>query len=194
MDSTNQTNNQIKRTLRELLRNDRALRFIPESWLHILKSREIQNAKIVATYLSYGVEPQTIDINETLIRSGKTVLLPRMLKDKDIEWVMWDGSLGSLRKNGRIQEPVGDKFEEFEKIDVVIVPALHIDHEGNRIGQGGGSYDRALARLVAWKVGLVGAAELSGSLLPTESHDQKVDAAATPEVLIRFNRDVPRHF
>ena len=189
MDSTSR----LKRTLREQLRNDRELRFIPESWLHILQSHEIQDAKVVASYLSYNVEPQTVDINATLILSGKTVLLPRTLKDKDIEWVVWNGSSGSLRKNGPIQEPTGNKFNELEKIDVVIVPALHIDHEGNRIGQGGGSYDRALVRLAAWKVGLVGAAELSGSLLPTESHDQKVDAAATPELLVRFNMDVPRH-
>ena len=190
MDSTSQR----KRTLREQLRNDRALRFIPESWLHILQSHEIQDAKVVASYLSYNFEPQTTDINESLILSGKTVLLPRTLKDKDIEWVVWNGSSGSLGKNGPIQEPTGNKFTELEKIDVVIVPALQIDHEGNRIGQGGGSYDRALARIQAWKVGLVGAAELSGFLLPTEGHDQKVDAAATPELLIRFNRDVPRRF
>jgi|ERR1019366_592397 5-formyltetrahydrofolate cyclo-ligase len=189
MDSTSQ----IKRSLREHLRKDRALSFIPESWLHILQSHEIHDAKIVASYLSYGVEPQTLDINEALMRSGKTVLLPRTLKDKNIEWAIWNGSPGSLRKNGPIQEPIGNKFEELEKIDVVIVPALQIDHEGNRIGQGGGSYDRALARLVAWKVGLVGATELSGNQLPTESHDQKLDAAATPELLVRFNRDVPRH-
>jgi 5-formyltetrahydrofolate cyclo-ligase len=185
------SNSQMKRSLRELSRNDRSLRFIPESWLHILKSHEIQSAKIVATYLSYGVEPQTLDINQALIRSGKIVLLPRTLKDKDIEWVIWDGSHGSLRKNGRTQEPIGDKFEELEKIEVVIVPALQIDRAGNRMGQGGGSYDRALARLGAWKVGLVGAAELTSSPLPVESHDQKVDAAATPEILVRFNRDVP---
>src|ERR1019366_6112705 len=106
MDSTSR----LKRTLREQLRNDRELRFIPESWLHILQSLEIQDAKVVASYLSYGVEPQTVDINGTLILSGKTVLLPRTLKDKDIEWVVWNGSSGSLRKNGPIQEPTGNKF------------------------------------------------------------------------------------
>ena len=189
MDSISQT----KRALREQLRNDRALRFIPESWLHILNSREFQSAKIIASYLSYNIEPQTLDINAALIRGGKTLLLPRTLKNNDIEWAIWDGSTGSLRKNGRVQEPTGDKFEEPEKIDVVIVPALYIDRDGNRLGQGGGSYDRALTRLAAWKVGLVGAAELSGILLPIESHDQKVDAAATPELLIRFNRNVPDH-
>ncbi len=189
MDSTNQ----MKRSLREQLRKDRALSFIPESWLHILKSHEIQGAQIIASYLSYDTEPQTMDINEALIRSGKTLLLPRTLKNKDIEWVVWDGSLKSLRKNGRVQEPIGNSFDELNKIDVIIVPALNIDREGNRIGQGGGSYDRALVRLKAWKIGLVGAFELTSNPLPTENHDQRVDAAATPELLVRFNQGTSHH-
>ncbi len=179
---------QSKRNLRAQLRRDRELAYTPESWLHILQSREIENAKIVATYVSYGTEPQTFDINEALFREGKTVLLPRTLKDKDIEWVIWDGSQSTLRKNGKVPEPTGEIFKKLEEISVVIVPALCIDGVGNRMGQGGGSYDRALARVSAWKVGLVGANEITQQQLPVEIHDQPVDAAATPNLLLRFNR------
>ena len=59
------------------------------------------------------------------------------------------------------------------------------------MGQGGGSYDRALARTLAWKVALVGAHEITNSKLPIETHDQKVDAAATPGLLLRFNPGAP---
>ena len=182
-----------KKTLRAQLRQERELTFTPQSWLHIVQAREIQSTPIVASYISYGFEPQTEDINSTLIREGKVLLLPRTLPDRDIEWVAWDGRAESLKRNGKVLEPIGEAFTDPASIGAVIVPSLNIDREGNRMGQGGGSYDRALARLGAWKVGLVGAEELTGEHLPVESHDQKVDAAATPELLLRFSRDAPGH-
>ncbi len=189
MDSTDRT----KHTLRAYFRHERELTFTSESWLHIVQAREIQNAQVVASYVSYGFEPQTIDINSALLREGKILLLPRTLPDKDIEWVAWDGREESLQKNGKVLEPIGVTFTDLQSVGAVIVPALTIDREGNRMGQGGGSYDRALARLHAWKVGLVGAGEISSEILPVESHDQKVDAAGTPELLLRFSRDAPGH-
>ena len=66
------------------------------------------------------------------------------------------------------------------------MPALHVDRTGMRLGQGGGSYDRALAKSRAWKIALLHRGELTSELLPTQSHDQKVDAAATPEIIVRF--------
>jgi 5-formyltetrahydrofolate cyclo-ligase len=83
-----------------------------------------------------------------------------------------------LKKVGKILEPIGTAVEP--KLDVIIVPALHIDRGGNRLGQGGGSYDRTLARSAAWKVALVHPGEITSEALPTNAHDQKVDAAATP--------------
>lgn len=182
-----------KRRLREELRRDRELRFMPESWLHLLQSAEMRDAQVIASYRSYGFEPETRDINDELIRRGKTLLLPRSLPDKDIEWVMWDGNVKNLKKHGKTEEPVGAKFEDESLIDVIIVPALAIDPAGNRMGQGGGSYDRALARTRAWKVGMVGAAELIHQPLPTESHDQPLHAAATPTLLVRFNQGSLSH-
>ncbi len=182
-----------KKNLREQLRRDRELGFMPQSWLHIIQSREIQNASVVASYLSYGFEPQTLDINQALLRAGKLLLIPRTLEDRDIEWVAWDGSERSLKMRGKVLEPTAEKYKGEGAIDVVIVPSLHIDRRGNRLGQGGGSYDRALARTRAWKVGLVGATELSGTHLPVEEHDQRVDAAATPSLLLRFTQSAAAH-
>jgi 5-formyltetrahydrofolate cyclo-ligase len=63
---------------------------------------------------------------------------------------------------------------------------LHADRTGSRLGQGGGSYDRALAKSKAWKIALLHRGELTSELLPVEEHDQKIDAAATPEIIVRF--------
>jgi 5-formyltetrahydrofolate cyclo-ligase len=68
----------------------------------------------------------------------------------------------------------------------VIAPALHIDSQGFRLGQGGGYYDRALSEINAWTVALIFPEESSEELLPRESHDVAVNAYATYEKIVRF--------
>jgi len=176
-----------KSLLRQQYRRERHDRFMEESWLHILGAREFADVKIVASYYSYGDEPGTSDINQELIKRGVTVLLPKLLADNDLEWVRWDGNENSLAANGKVLEPHGFAFTDVDSIDVVIVPALHIDRSGNRLGQGGGSYDRALSKLRCWKIALVHHGELTSDPLPVDEHDQKVNAAATPDLIARFS-------
>lgn len=175
-----------KSQLREFYRRERKARFIADSWLHVLTAAEFTNSsgKNVASYLSYDFEPSTIDINQKLIELGTNLFLPRKLKNNDLEWVQWLGDEKQLKKVGKLFEPVGRAVDI--SLDVIIIPALHIDQDGNRLGQGGGSYDRALARTTAWKVALVHPGEITSEPLPTDELDQKVNAAATPSVLIRF--------
>lgn len=166
----------IKTQLRKELRWQRKEQFIDDSWLHILDCKEFNDVTHIASYISYGFEPQTRDINSRLREEGRVVLVPRLLPDNDLEWVVWDGE----------SEPTGDAFTEINRIGVAIVPALRVDREGNRLGQGGGSYDRALPRLHAWKIALVHHGELTSEEVPHESHDQKMSAAATPGLVLRF--------
>ena len=175
---------QNKSELRKLYRRERADRFNTESWLHILSATELKTATNVASYISYEFEPETSDINQRLIEDGKKVFLPRLLENNDIQWVNWDGSLENLTKNEKIYEPIGDAVEV--ELDVIILPALHVDRMGNRLGQGGGSYDRALSRSKAFKIALLHHGELTSEILPVQPHDEKVDAAATPEIIVRF--------
>ena len=175
---------QNKSELRKLYRRERADRFNTESWLHILSATELKTATNVASYISYEFEPETSDINQRLIEDGKKVFLPRLLENNDIQWVSWDGSLENLTKNEKIYEPIGNAVEI--ALDVIILPALHVDRMGNRLGQGGGSYDRALSRSKAFKIALLHHGELTSEILPVQPHDEKVDAAATPEITVRF--------
>ena len=175
-----------KSRLRRDYRNQRRERFIQESWLHILDATEFSSVARVAGYISYGEEPSTTDINVELLRRGITLLLPRLLPDNDLEWIEWNGDENALVANGKVLEPHGFAVRDLDDIDVVIVPALHIDRSGNRLGQGGGSYDRALARLEAWKIALVHHGEITNEPIPVEPHDQRVNAAATPDLIVRF--------
>ena len=175
-----------KSKLRDFYRKERKARFITDSWIHILAASEFNNlpGKNIASYLSYDIEPSTSDINSELLAKGANLFLPRLLNDKDLAWVQWFGDENQLKKIGKIMEPIGNPVDI--SLDVIIIPALHIDSFGNRLGQGGGSYDRALSSSAAWKIALVHAGEITSEPLPTSEFDQKVDAAATPTTLIRF--------
>jgi 5-formyltetrahydrofolate cyclo-ligase len=68
------------------------------------------------------------------------------------------------------------------RADIVIVPALAVDAAGNRLGRGGGSYDRALARVGGQvpTIALLYDGELRPSV-PAEPHDRPVRAVASPQ-------------
>jgi 5-formyltetrahydrofolate cyclo-ligase len=153
----------------------------------ILKAPEIAAAATIASYISYEFEPSTAEINEAFLREGKRLVLPRINGDQ-LEWVQWDGNPQNLNTKKKISEPIGAPIEDLSNISAIVVPALRIDQSGYRLGQGGGYYDRALAHLNAWKIGLVYAGELNSEALPHESHDIPLDAAASPSIVVRFNR------
>ena len=176
-----------KAILRDRARRERSQKFISSNFNVILKAPEIESATTIASYISYEYEPSTVEINEAFLRSGKVVVLPRINGDQ-LEWVRWDGDPANLLTKKKISEPVGPALTDLTQIQAVVVPALRIDQSGFRLGQGGGYYDRALAYLNAWKIGLVYAGELSSEVLPHETHDVPLDAAATPSIVVRFKR------
>lgn len=176
-----------KAALRDRARRERSQKFIPSNFNVILRAPEIESATTIASYISYEFEPSTAEINEAFLRDGKVVVLPRINGDQ-LEWVRWDGDPTQLVSKKKIMEPIGEALSDLSQIQAVIVPALKIDQSGFRLGQGGGFYDRALVHLDAWKIGLVYAGELSSETLPHESHDVPLDAAATPSIVVRFNR------
>ena len=123
--------------------------------------------------------------NKALLKAGKNLILPRVNGDH-LDWIEWNGDERTLKIAHKLSEPIGQPIQDLSIVDVMIVPALHIDQEGYRLGQGGGFYDRALAHIPGWKVGLVYAGELTSKTLPREVHDIPLNAAATPSILVRF--------
>lgn len=179
-----------KSDLRKRYRRERSEHAVDTPYSHLINSKEISLAKVIASYISYGDEPNTKELNQEIVASGKKLLLPRITQtqnEPDLEWVPWNGKDENLKKNGRLLEPIGAPDIDRNHIDVVIVPALRIDREGYRLGQGGGFYDRALPHLTAWTIALVFPEEISGQPLPRESHDVPVNAYATHDMVVRIN-------
>jgi 5-formyltetrahydrofolate cyclo-ligase len=165
----------MKESLRRRLRAQREERYVEHNLLHLLDIPEVSKATVIASYYSYGTEPSTHALNATIIASGKTLLLPR-INGEEIEWVEWNGSTDTLESRGKFHQPTGEVFTQLDLIDLVLVPALAIDPDGYRLGQGGGFYDRALPQLHAWKHGVVYTYEKMEHDLPREKWDIPMDS------------------
>lgn len=75
------------------------------------------------------------------------------------------------------------------EIDMVLVPMLAFDAEGNRLGYGAGYYDKflELTRPNCIKIGLCFEMGRQAELLPSEAHDVKLDFVVTESTIERFN-------
>lgn len=172
------TNTQSKSELRQLLRKQRAEKYKTHSLLHISEIPEVKSAQTVASYFSYGDEPDTHALNQRLISLGKNLLLPR-INNESLEWVQWDGSSEQISSYTFIPEPIGDAITDTSAIDVVLVPALAMDQAGYRLGQGKGFYDRALKDLSAFTIGIIFPHELLSQSLPIDPWDVPVEVVET---------------
>lgn len=176
-----------KVALRTRYRQERNARYIDHSFEYLATSQEFSAANVIASYRSYGDEPDTTALNRKIIALGKTLLLPR-IDGQNLEWVKWSGEDSSLAVKKKIEEPLGDAIADLSVIDLIIVPALRIDRTGYRLGQGGGYYDRALTKISAFSIGLIHPDEISSEDLPREDWDIPLSAAATPDLTLRFTR------
>jgi 5-formyltetrahydrofolate cyclo-ligase len=177
-----------KSELRTRYRFERRERYLDHSFSYLAASSEFSKASAIASYLSYGDEPNTKELNQTILKSGKELYLPRV-NGADLEWVLWNGSTDQLapsKLSKQLLEPIGSALSDVSVIDLIIVPALRIDRSGYRLGQGGGFYDRALPKLSAWSIGLIHPDEISSVDLPREEFDVPLNAAATPDLILRF--------
>ena len=179
-----------KSDLRKRYRRERSEHAVDTPYSYLIDSKEISSARVIASYISYGDEPNTAELNQAILAAGKKLLLPRMVEvsgEPGLEWVPWNGDQQNLKERGRILEPIGAVYIDLNQIEVVIVPALRVDGNGYRLGQGGGFYDRALADLAAWTIALIFPEEISGQPLPRESHDIPVNAYATYDMVVRLS-------
>jgi 5-formyltetrahydrofolate cyclo-ligase len=147
----------------------------------------------IAAYVPVGSEPGGADLPSVLASAGR-LLLPVLLDDHDLDWAAYRGSL-SAGPRGLLQ-PTGERLgvDAVREASLVVVPAVAVDRSGVRLGRGGGSYDRVLARLDRLQTagGVMTVALLyDGELVeavPAEPHDRTVRAAITPSGGLTLSR------
>ncbi|WP_371131824.1 5-formyltetrahydrofolate cyclo-ligase [Streptomyces sp. cf386] len=161
-----------------------------------LDLRELAHARVVAAYVSVGTEPGTLALLDALRARGVRVLIPVLLPDNDLDWGAYTGEDSLARvQHGKLMallEPSGERLgpDAVTDADVVLLPGLAVDARGMRLGRGGGSYDRVLARLEragarSSLVVLLYDSEVV-ERVPEEPHDRPVHAVVTPSGVRRF--------
>ena len=103
-----------------------------------------QEAKVIATYLSFPHEFQTQELIEQALKDGKKVLIPKTYPKGRMNFVVYDPQQ-LVKTSFGLLEPQGDlEVVDASQIDLIHVPGLAFTREGYRIGYGGGYYDRYL--------------------------------------------------
>ena len=133
------------------------------------------------TVMAYWPLPDEVDIRPLiaqLVAEGRTVLLPKVLDDEQMELRRYSSEADLVEGAFHIMEPVGESFTDNDKIDVVLVPGMAFDAAGHRLGRGRGYYDRFLTtHSHLYKIGVCFPFQRVAEV-PTEEHDISVDEMA----------------
>ncbi|MFI5926945.1 5-formyltetrahydrofolate cyclo-ligase [Micromonospora sp. NPDC051543] len=151
----------------------------------------------MTAYVPVGSEPGGASLAEVLrgaLPAEGELLLPVLRADLDLDWAAYTGPHALAAAGRGMREPVGPRLgvTAVSGAELVVVPALAVDHHGRRLGRGGGSYDRALARVPTASLTVVPLHD--GELveaLPAEPHDRPVRAVVTPSGGMRTLADGP---
>lgn len=155
----------------------------------LLSSKYFQNSSVIFFFASFRSEVDTFGIMEESFRAGKKVVVPKVDRENH-QLILWEiHGTGELEAGYMdIPEPARTPDErrvDIDNIDLVIIPGAGFDPEGNRIGYGGGYYDRLLSGLKN-QVAVVAPAfeEQIVDMVPSEAHDIKVSVIVTDRRLI----------
>ena len=113
------------------------------------KHPKVMAAHTLLLYYSLPDEVNTHEWIDELVAEGKRVLLPVVVNDKDMVIREYTGKHDLAEGSFHIMEPVGKLFaeEDYQEIEVAIIPGMSFDDDGHRLGRGKGYYDRFLAKL-----------------------------------------------
>ncbi len=155
----------------------------------LISTDEYRRSKVVMLFLSMAGEIDTTIALEAAFADKKTVAVPVVNFERK---VMSAVELQSINENIAIDRygiryPLNAAEINVADIDFVIVPGLGFDTHGNRLGRGGGYYDKFLGApgCRAIKCGFAFEKQVA-PLIPTHSHDIKVDMLVTDSCVRRF--------
>lgn len=156
----------------------------------ILKIDAWTNACTVFVFVSMKNEIDTSPLLKNALKVGKRLCVPKITGDGTMDAVEIN-NLSEL-ESGKfgISEPIeGCPSVKKDKIDLVLLPCLAADEQGNRLGKGGGFYDRFCEKISCKKIILCPELLLMKSeTIPTEAHDITADTVATETRIIKVRK------
>ena len=124
----------------------------------VISTKEYKKSSSIGIYYPFGSEVNTIEIIKHSLDTKKTISLPRIMDSNRIVFFkIIENSFHEIKmtkgKYGILENSMSDFI--IEEMDLLIVPGIAFDLEGNRIGYGKGYYDRFLSqRRVNYTIGL----------------------------------------
>lgn len=145
--------------------------------------REFRNARTVLFFASFRSEVETLPMIRRALADGKRVVLPKvkgkeleLFEIHDIERDIDQGAWG-------IPEPRESRTARVDDIDLIVVPGAAFDTQGNRIGYGGGFYDKLLPLYKGRTVALSYELQIVPAV-PADAHDIPIQKIITEKRII----------
>jgi 5-formyltetrahydrofolate cyclo-ligase len=153
----------------------------------LMRLEYVRSGRVFFVYVSVEPEVSTRTLIDLLEARGRTVLVPKLVKNEGMEAVRFPG-WSNMRPGGLgIPSPLDTRAFSAE-IDVVVVPGLGFTVRGDRIGYGAGHYDRWFGRhQPRHKIALAFDAQMV-ERLPIDPNDIRVDAIATETRVIETRK------
>ena len=140
-----------KRELRKSIRDQKramTLQMVEQASTELARqfflTEQYQTAKTIYGYLPYNQEVRTVPILEQALLDGKKVAVPKVYGDT-MRFIYLDDLTQVAPSEMGIPEPIGDEPIAVDPTALVLMPGLAFDKKGNRMGYGGGYYDKFLA-------------------------------------------------
>lgn len=150
---------------------------------------EVERASTVMAFWSFGSEPDTAPIIQSLHARGVLVTLPRIVAG-EVEPLIYAPGDAVTETSFGAWEPSGGEGLDPSAIDVVVTPGVAFDRFGRRVGYGGGFYDRFFRRTRpdTARFGIGFGVQLIYGDLPSGHFDLGLDGVVTEIEVIRFGR------
>lgn len=140
-------------------------------------------SKEVFTYLSFDNEPNT-DIVINKFVHNRRILVPVMGKDEIFAVELPENAKFKKGKFG-IREPINyKKNNKLKKIEIALIPGIAFDESGNRIGFGGGYFDKFLKKVHCTTIALAYEFQIIDKV-PADEYDIAVDWIVTEKRVIK---------
>ena len=114
---------------------------------YLLKSSHYKNSTKIGCYVSTRYEVQTESIISSIHEDEKELFLPKIKPNSEMDFVQTGKKTQFNRNKYGIKEPESNYISIESKLDLVVVPLIAFDVNKNRIGMGGGYYDRKFEKL-----------------------------------------------
>ena len=151
------------------------------------EQQEYQQARTIHCYVSMNDrrEVETRELVKEMLRIGKQVIVPVTNFEKGaLDHVVLNSYQDLETNKWGVLEPAGGEEISPQKFDLVIVPMVAGDEQGNRMGYGEGFYDRFLSKVNCPKIGLIFDQNIIEGL-PTEEFDIPMDKIITEKRIIQ---------